>query len=449
MFRRLLFVLPIVAACRGNVDSDALVCVQAVDAGPDRAIHVGDAAPLDAGASNPCGDVPALYTWAFLRVPPGSAVEELGFGPENGTPGGIAVEITPDVPGAYVIGLTVQDATGTSNQDVVVLTAAGDEVAPTAIAGDDLRGMVGERVSLDGTASSDADGTALTYEWVFAAVPDGSALDERDLFDGDTATPSFLPDAAGTWVVALTVSDGIASSTPDFVAIDVTPDNRAPIAEAGSAFTSPPCAEGQIALDGRASYDPDGDALTYRWGLAAAPNGSTASDAGFDDRSSPSPRFAWDVPGNYAFWLDVDDGITTSPKDIVTVTATTVADNHPPVPAAGADFTYSIEADCALGADGERECAPCTTIRFVLDAGGTIDPDDDPLDFYWQADDPSLGLVIDSPSTGFTYAHSPDLPATFGETTRTHFVVTLSATDCASTATDSIDLIVSCKGVAP
>jgi hypothetical protein len=53
-----------------------------------------------------------------------------------------------------------------------------------------------------------------------------SRLTDADIRDAGTVTPSFLPDVGGVYVLSLTVSDGLASST-DNVAVTVETTERA------------------------------------------------------------------------------------------------------------------------------------------------------------------------------------------------------------------------------
>ncbi len=87
------------------------------------------------------------------------------------------------------------------------LTAASNRT-PEAEAGDDQLVTVGETVVLDGSASSDPDvGDALTYTWSQVSGP------AVGLTGDDTATASFTPSEAGTYVFELTVDDGSISAT--------------------------------------------------------------------------------------------------------------------------------------------------------------------------------------------------------------------------------------------
>ena len=88
--------------------------------------------------------------------------------------------------------------------------------APTAAAGPDMTVSAKIDVQLDGTASSDPDGDAITYAWSFAFVPSGSMA----AFDDDTAAqPQFTPDVAGDYTIELVVSDGTETSSTDEIVI--------------------------------------------------------------------------------------------------------------------------------------------------------------------------------------------------------------------------------------
>jgi beta-glucanase (GH16 family) len=94
--------------------------------------------------------------------------------------------------------------------------------------------------------------------------------------------------------------------------------NRAPTALAGA---SPSVLAGTVvALDGSGSSDADGDALTYRWTLAARP---AASAAMLSSASVAMPTFVADMAGRYTVQLTVSDGRADSTPALVTIDATT------------------------------------------------------------------------------------------------------------------------------
>ncbi len=208
---------------------------------------------------------------------------------------------------------------------------------PVADAGSDQVVATNSEVTLDGSQSSDPDGDPITYSWVIAEGPPGSWA---AVFDGNTASPTFVPDKEGFYTIRLVVNDGTVDSPPDTVTVEArTPplDNAAPVAEAGihQAVTTGT----RVVLDGTASSDADGDTLSYSWAITSAP---TESSAALTDASSAHPSFVPDVGGTYAIRLIVNDGKVNSAPDSVTVTAT--APVGPPADHVAVNFTIDDTA---------------------------------------------------------------------------------------------------------
>lgn len=90
---------------------------------------------------------------------------------------------------------------------------------PIANAGPAQNAVVGAVVKLDGTASSDAENTALTYRWTITAKP-GTTVDY--LSNATTSKPAFAILAPGTFVASLVVNDGNSDSTPSTVTINAS-----------------------------------------------------------------------------------------------------------------------------------------------------------------------------------------------------------------------------------
>ena len=83
---------------------------------------------------------------------------------------------------------------------------------PVAEAGSNRDCFVGQSVSLDGSASSNAQ----NYGWSFVSWPVGSV---SQLIDGDTATPQFMPDVPGQYIMQLGVDYYGLTSTPKTVTV--------------------------------------------------------------------------------------------------------------------------------------------------------------------------------------------------------------------------------------
>ncbi|HZX22636.1 MAG TPA: DUF4382 domain-containing protein [Woeseiaceae bacterium] len=97
--------------------------------------------------------------------------------------------------------------------------------------------------------------------------------------------------------------------------------NTAPVADAGADQTV--TAGDTVNLDGSASFDDDGDTLTYSWAFVSVPEGSEASLTNAD---TVGATFTADLAGEYVVELVVNDGTEDSAPDQVTITAEAAAE---------------------------------------------------------------------------------------------------------------------------
>ena len=91
-------------------------------------------------------------------------------------------------------------------------------VAPVANAGTAQSAYLGDLVTLDGSASSDANGDVLTYAWTIKSFP---SLFAPPINSPGAARPTFAPRDGGTYVLSLVVSDGRIFSTASTVTVTV------------------------------------------------------------------------------------------------------------------------------------------------------------------------------------------------------------------------------------
>ncbi len=237
-------------------------------AGTDQSVTTGTLVMLDGSASSDADGDQLTYNWAFTSRPAGSTST-------LSDPAIAKPTFTADLDGTYVLSLTVNDSTVSSQADSVTITAAFGNSAPVANAGADQNVATGSLVTLDGSASSDADGDQLTYSWMISSKPTGSSA---GLSDPSVAKPTFTADLDGTYVLSVTVNDGTVSSQADSVTITAATANSAPVANAGPDQN---VATGSlVTLDGSKSSDADGDQLTYSWAFTSRPAGSSAGSVG-------------------------------------------------------------------------------------------------------------------------------------------------------------------------
>ncbi|MCB1905459.1 MAG: IPT/TIG domain-containing protein [Gammaproteobacteria bacterium] len=225
--------------------------------GDPQSVLIGDDVQLDGRCSiDPDGDA-LTYSWS-LTPPTGSAAAL--DDPTIATPSFLV-----DLPGTYIAQLVVNDGK-TDSLPVTVAVSTGNS-RPIADPGPDQTADVGDTVGFDGSNSRDADGDDLTYQWSLLTLPQGSGA---KLAGAVTATPSFVADLAGLYVVQLIVHDGQLGSEPGTAKVTVQVGNQPP------AFTSTAPTATIIGVE--YSYtadaiDPEGGAVTYS--LTEHPAGMT------------------------------------------------------------------------------------------------------------------------------------------------------------------------------
>lgn len=190
---------------------------------------------------------------------------------------------------------------------------------PTANAGTIQNVRVGTMVTLDGSASTDANGDVLTFRWSLVA-PNGSGA---TLNSATARMPAFVADVSGTYSATLVVSDGRIDSAAATVVITASLANVAPVADAGTAQNV--LAGNLVTLNGLASSDANGDALTYSWTLDGRPAGSNAA---LSSATSSRPTFIADLAGAYSASLTVSDGNVSSMPSSVTITVGDIVDGR-------------------------------------------------------------------------------------------------------------------------
>src|SRR5581483_8723201 len=143
--------------------------------------------------------------------------------------------------GTYVVTLTVTDTHGASDTATVAAAITGANQPPTANAGGPYNGEAGVAVPIDGSKSSDPDGTSLTYSWDFG---DGSPK-------GAGVKPSHVYANTGTFAVSLTVTDpgGLTANASTTATVTASVDRVPPVVTLSGAKQALPGSQVVVTAD--------------------------------------------------------------------------------------------------------------------------------------------------------------------------------------------------------
>ena len=279
------------------------------NAGPDKVVPSATVGVtlVGTGSSDPDGTI-ASYQWSETSGVPVSI---------NNATSPTATFTAPTVvsgSAVLVFQLQVTDNTGGTATDTVTITVVKD-VAPVANAGPDQSVPHLATVTLDGTGSTDSDGTVAGYAWTQTngpAVTLSSATASKPTFTAPEVTSG---SAVLTFQLIVTDNLGLQSAA-DTVNITVNA-NQPPVANAGPDIGAL-SQQQNVVLDGSGSHDTDGTIATYSWSQIAGP-GVTLIGA-----STATPNF--DMPSvntgqKLTFRLTVTDNNGAVAQDTVVVTA--------------------------------------------------------------------------------------------------------------------------------
>jgi hypothetical protein len=345
--------------------SDGTTCNRrpVADTGLSRTVAERTVVTLNGTASFDPDGSPLTYQWTQISGPPVTLTDA----------DTAMATFTPEVGRSTIFGfqLVVNDGTETSLPKIIEIGVTNANRKPMAMPMGPA--SVAERsgtVTLNGSGSTDADGETLTYRWTQRSGP------AVTLSSTTVASPTFTPPEvpADTQLsFELVVNDGIENSAASTLAVTVTNVDRAPVANAGA--DREVNGRDTITLDGSAS-DEDGEALTYKWTVVEAPQGTTIT---LSDDTAAKPTFtAPDVrtatPATLVFQLVATaNGVASAPD---TVTISVKKANRRPVGRGPANFE-------------ENEGTAIT-----LDASTSSDEDGDALSYAWtQTGGPQVALT--------------------------------------------------------
>ncbi|WP_028047327.1 PKD domain-containing protein [Cellulomonas sp. URHE0023] len=250
--------------------------------------------------------------------------------------------------GTYTVGLTVTDNEGATASSTTSVTVKEPNKAPTAAI---VASTTDLKAVLDGTTSTDSDGTVASYAWTFG---DGTT--------GTGAKPTHYYAKAGTYTVALTVTDNEGATASSTTSVTAKEPNKAPTAR----FTS--SANGlALSADGSTSTDPDGTLASYAWTFG---DGTTGTGA--------NAQHTYAAAGTFNVTLTVTDN--EGAKHSTTTAVTVRVPNKAPTAA----MTPKVSA-----------------LSATFDAAASSDPDGSLVGYAWTFGDGAAGEGV---STSHTYA---------------------------------------------
>jgi ribosomal protein L14 len=311
---------------------------------------------LNGSASRDPDGTIAAYSWTKLSGP-------TQFNISNSS--AVSTVLSNLVQGVYTFRLQVLDNAGATASDTIKVTvnaAPPVNQPPVANAGANITMTLPvNSTTLNGTASSDPDGTITTYAWSEISGPA-----QYSIANATAASTALTSLVAGTYVFSLTVTDNGGASTSATVTVTVNaappPGNQPPVANAGANITIT-LPTNVALLNGSGSNDPDGTIVSYSWTQISGPAQYTIANPG-----SANTGISNLVQGVYIFRLQVSDngGATASATVTVTVNAAPPPGNVPPIANAGTDITITL---------------PINTTN--LDGTGSSDPDGIIVSYSW------------------------------------------------------------------
>jgi hypothetical protein len=283
------------------------------------------------------------------------------------------------VQGVYVFALQIWDNQWLPREDQVTINVGivtnppplPTNQKPVSRAGNDIvLTLPANSTTLNGTASSDPDGSIIKYEWTRVSGPTQFSI--AGINNAGTALTNLVQ---GTYTFRLAIWDNKYEPAWDDIIVTVnaapvpppSTTNQLPVSNAG-ADTEITLPVNSQTLNGSASRDPDGSIIKYNWSYLSGP--SQYSIANINAASTTVSNL---VQGSYKFRLTIwDNKYEPSWDDVIitvkaAVAAPPPATNVPPVTNAGIDITITLPSN-----------------SITLNGSATYDPDGTIIKYDWR-----------------------------------------------------------------
>ena len=289
---------------------------------------------------DPDGGKIASYQWVQTAGP---AVTLTGA--NTATPTFTAPPVKTDTTLTFKLTVTDSDG-GASNSASTNVLVKHVNIPPTALitlanqtVNENTTGVI-----LDGSASSDKDGTIKSYSWTQTSGPSVPLTGEKTSKATFTA-PSVAKDTTLTFKLAVTDNDNATSSATTNILVKNV--NIPPVANAGTNQTVNENTTG-VTLDGSHSYDRDGKIVSYLWTQLSGPS-VVLSNPNSATTTFTAPSVTKDTSLTFRLTVKDDSGANGARTTSVLVKNA----NLPPIANAGANQTVK-EYTTGVKLDGSK-----------------------------------------------------------------------------------------------
>jgi len=329
---------------------------------------------------------------------------------------------TYDEEGTYTVTLKVTAFDDVTSTDTLTVTINNPNQIPTADPGGPYTVTAGKELTLDGSGSSDSDGSVAEYTWDFGDSSTGSGVN-----------PVHTYTAAGEYTVTLTVKDNKGAASAEATAtVTVEEDeavievNVAPVANPGGPYSVK--VDEEITFDGSGSSDSDGTITEYIWDFGDSSTGSGVN-----------PVHTYAATGEYTVTLTVKDD-----EDLLSEEVTTTATIEVIEESSGDNGTdegdEEEEQQSVTASAGDDKTADKGSVLTFDASGSTISPlsEDVVITYSWDWDGDG---TYDETVSESVITHTYDESGTYTVTLKVTAFDDVSSTDTLTVTVNKLNEI--------